>query len=443
MTLAVPIAAHNAVPVSNRYFRLVLYSYVVVSCIASPLLTPLRVFEIWNSAYLVYANVGFVALFALAAPSPGAFLPDRYMLMLLLACLFIGMLVGLPNIETSDGSVRYYAAHGFQLLSAYVMFAIGRSQRGELWSEPIMRGLMLLTIGADFAGTALIYGYGVQVQLGGYVVGSGASFIALCFFAPRNRAYTALSLLVLLVTGKRGPLVAGAVVFAISLALPRLRERMTGITFTSLVFLGVCVAVGAFITTIVRPDAFDEIVENVEYRLSTIPKALIGTDEAERRTAAGGRYDELEAMTQDFGVLEWMVGRGFGFQVSFASEEESGEIHQAHFSPGTLAARFGLPFALGFYIYFAVMIGSGFRRRIEYANANSGIAWIRQRETALLFLVGGTLISFTAFTIFVDLFFMLFLGVLSAWPPYQERKAGPVRDVPSAAFNKPSSPRIS
>jgi hypothetical protein len=415
---------------SSGFFRATFYIYIFITCIFTPLVAPLRVFEVWNSAYIVYANLAVVLLFALSARSLAVFVPDRYFLGLLIACLVLGTLNGLPNLESGDLlAERNYLSHVFQLLAAYVMFSIGRSQRGEIWSESVMRALMLLTLASDFTGTAIVYSFGVQYGLGGYLVGTGASFAALCFFLPRNRGLALAALLILVLSGKRGPLVAGLVVFGISMALPAFKRRLVGISPSTLIAIAFGVTSAAFISVVARPDTVDQVFASLEERIMSIPVALLGSEESERRSAAGGRYDEVEYITQDFSTTDWILGRGFGFQISIIGEEEIVQLHNVHFTPATLATRFGLPLAVLILAYMIIVVINGFLDRIKGVGYDQNQIQAQQRETGLLYLMGSSLILLTAFTIFADLFIMFYLGWISTPETVSHRSPKPTNST--------------
>lgn len=402
--------------VSGRRFRATFYLHVIFSAIIVPLLLPLRTFEVWNAAEIVYGNLVIVGLYLLSAPNLAVFFPTRFFQYLLIYCLLSGGLLGLLNVEDDTG-VRNYLSHVFQIFSAYVMFSVGSSVRGEIWNDRIMRPLMLAAIGAEFAAAAAIYGYGIQQGVGGYLVGGGlAGFLAMCYFLPRSRPATSLGFLTVVLSGKRGVLVAAIAAFVTRLSLPAVRIRNGGISMTTLVASAVVTIVAAFTIAWSQVDAANELADWLEYRVGSISTALFSTDEEARLAAAGGRYEEVEAILSDFTSIDWVVGKGFGYRIGFAQNDEfADEIHQVHFSPATLTVRFGLPAAAIFIGSILFVLVQAWRHRLVALRDGASGGVTIQFETTLYYAIGGALISLTAFSIFSDLFFMLFIGLLSGW----------------------------
>src|SRR5262249_52998657 len=163
--------------------------------------------------------------------------------------------------------------------------------------------------------------YGVQLGLGGYLVGGGSVFIALCYFLPRERLFAFVAFAALILAGKRGPLVAGLVVMLIHFTFPHLQQVRQSISFSTLFSVGIAVIAAALVFVWVRPDVIDAVGRHITERTDSILPALFG-DEDVRTTAAGGRYEEIDAITAGFTTSDWLFGRGFGYSIWSLEEEE-------------------------------------------------------------------------------------------------------------------------
>lgn len=423
-------ASASRIRSQSRRFRAVFYLHIVFNCIVVPILLPLRTFEVWNAAEVIYANVLIVALYAVAVPSPLVFVPTRFLQLLLLYCLVVGSLIGLSNLE-DPRATRDYFSHVFQILSAYVMYSAGTSQSREIWNDRTMRLLMLAAIASEYLGSAAIYAYGFQFGLGGYLVGGGlAGFLALCYFLPRSSPASFAAFATVLLSGKRGELVAALVVVASHFTVPRMRLAAQRLSLTSL-FAGAAVTlVAAFTIAWLNAGTASEVVDWLEYRVESIQVALVGGDEGARVAAAGGRYEETDALMSEFGGIDWVVGKGFGYQVSYSPNDELvEEIHQVHFTPATLTVRFGLPAATLMMGYFVVVVLRAWMWRRRARRRGDDTVRINQLQTTWLYVLGQLLVSLTAFLIFGDLFFMLFIGILDGWIAVEARRAATSANV--------------
>ncbi|MBL8370329.1 MAG: hypothetical protein JNK28_02965 [Burkholderiaceae bacterium] len=397
-------------PVRARLLLYLLGAYLLLSQVVMPLLSPFRALGLLEPGQI--RNMLLPPLFLAIVITLGLREILRIKTALHLVLILGGvqaMIVGLPNLLDGDAT-RYYFSHLFQIASAYVMLVLGWSMANTIekkfWERFVLMALLATLVSSYFTLAALARNEVGRLYTPAY------TFI---FVAAYSLAYSNLQTLLviggLLISNKRGPMVAVIGMFAVQaakFAVIRSPEGQGNKPIKmALAFLLAALAIGAIFATYQWALNLTNITSPIEravYITMMRLSDLINLAETGRTLdeISAGRLTEVDAALDSLNPLNWLIGSGAGWSVTLP---DGPEVQNLHFTPLSLVSVFGLPFTVTLYVLMlAVVVKSFFgMNRSRQSDAT--------RLMAPLYLVGALIHSLFAYSLFIDWLVFFFAGV--------------------------------
>lgn len=390
----------------------VLGAYLLLVQVVLPLLAPLRSLGVIEPGEI--RNQLLPPLFLLMIISFGGFrvLGFKTLLHIGLAFTFVqAMLIGIQNIMDPD-RFRSYFSHLFQISSAYVMLSVGWLSVDRIghrfWERFVALALGALLISTFFTVTAL-----GRDEIGRlYTPAYGFIFVA-AFSSIYSKSNSALTLGGLLLSNKRGPILAVALIFiqhqwnSLVAAGPRRASVLVkNIIHTIVMISGVAIATIIIVNWASAPGNEDTAVGRA---VNITFGRLVDVVEAEGSKSsldeiAAGRFEEINTALDSLGVFSFLMGSGAGWEITLSGGKT---VQNIHFSPLSLVSVFGLPFTVFLYGYLISLVIRSMRRRGNINQLST------TEKMAPLYLSGALLHSIFAYSLFIDWLVFFFAGVLS------------------------------
>lgn len=263
--------------------------------------------------------------------------------------------------------------------------------------------------GADFS--KYITKYYIRVSFWGsllllplvYSIFSGAGATRLAIFPPMEipfsyymqsgGIYFFLSLIIIILYGKRAQLVSAILVFFTFILRYKFSHFPRYIVLAS-------VAIGLSVVI------FNQYAENLAIRRITnsIELILEGREDSEILNAvSAGRGDEIEAIIKDMELLDFIVGYGLGTTIDLETNESKKTVGNIHFSPLSFMAKYGIFFTVFLYCYILYHLLS----LTNTLSENKTIAIVAWGTCSFVFIE-----SFFAYALFVTPIFPVSFGYL-------------------------------
>lgn len=382
--------------------KISLSAYIIFNFAVIAIMSPLRMLGIFDPGELRnFLLPVFLLIFILSIGIVKAFTPKTKLQVFIFIVLLQSSIVGITN----DVSFRDYASHLFQLFSAYIMISIGWYYAKNnildysFWKKNI--DIVLYTTIIASIIILLLLGQGKI----GRLYTPAYNFILVASFVGFYNAFkNILVILGLVISNKRGPTISVLIIYLYyfidvinlkKIKVPKIKNRNIFIVFL-ISFVGLI-----FIST--------SMISDIEYDLGAAEKAynitidrinILFEDDQDLEQVSSGRYSEVEAALQDIGWKNYLYGNGAGWTINV----DGNDIHNIHFSPISLTAVFGLPFTLFLYISISYTLF-----KLFLINKKQQLTVIQ--KMAPLYILGATVHSFTAYSLFIDLLFFFFIGV--------------------------------
>lgn len=331
------------------------------------------------------------------------------LMQVVLAFVFMqALLVGWKNL-VYEGEPRAYFSHLFQILSAFIMFGVGlnikRSLDFNFWRLHVILALIATYIATFFTLRAL------DANLIGRLYTPAFGFILVAAFSAVYSSRISLVAFVgVLVSNKRGVIVAVMLVYIARFFFDLVNKNSGAVVGKiKIVFSGVLLFSIIIIVSLVAVEKAQEDGADG----SAVSRAIFLTSDRMIKTVEGlynndelanvdrGRADEIDTVLSEMDGLNWVFGNGAGWKTVLPN---GSVIQNIHFSPLSLAAVFGAPFSFFIYAYSFCCISIFFLKRRDSEDVTVSMA--------PLYLVGALAHSLIAYSLFIDLLFFLFLGVL-------------------------------
>lgn len=384
-------------------------TYLLIAFVLLPLLTPLRQLGTATPGLIRAAVIPPLLLLMLLSVRGNLTKFNSAMMPVLIIVFLQAAVVGLPN--GLGGNSRSYLSHLFQLFSAYVMLVCGM-----VWSESLSlkfwrifsrMALLAVSISSIFSISMWLDQEIGRLYTPAYVL-IFVSAVSLSMY-PKGKLQTLSAILVAVVSNKRGPLVSVLTMFAAS-ALSRLTSFGIGesrIRKNSIIFgfsFALILVLVALLLPIISPEAanhpFLKAFTKTTERLMSL--FVSKQDQYDFNAATAGRIEEITLALDTLRGAKVFFGSGAGWQVVTPYGKE---IHNIHFTPLSLVAVFGIPFAAFIYGYPAWLIFS--MRKWILKNGTYA------EKIALFYLIGSLVHTLAAYSLFVDLLNFFFIGVLA------------------------------
>lgn len=209
------------------------------------------------------------------------------------------------------------------------------------------------------------------------------AFISLAYgLSNKNHIYTILSIIAIILSGKRGGMLALAIIVIVHFVILAMQGKLTKI-LKALAFLLFLI----FLTT-----QFNLIPENILNRINWIYEIFSG-EVVDLNRASAGRVDEIESFLSKISnnTHAWIFGYGLGATIDIGETSDS----TIHFSPFGLILIMGLPLTIILYLFISGLIIFSIKKIINLRNKNLS----KLLHITILLLAGEIAFSMTAFTI--------------------------------------------
>jgi hypothetical protein len=394
----------------RRLERAMLF-YVVLANLLIPSLTPLRATGTFETGYLLQiinpiAAVTFLAVIGLARS-----MRAHAKLQTVLALVVVqAAVVGLLNHNLS-GNGRDYFAHIFQLSSAYVLFSVGYVASPDFRTRALKRMAVVGLVGFLLGTAVTVYLLGLPGVIQRFYGPSYSALLALCYSIGVAAIVPMIFLFAcVFMANKRGMLIVSVALIPIALASGRLRvtsSRLLRILAAALLLLFVAIA---FLPrndqSIVRDSTDGPLLRAIKLSSVRVAESIEVTSDIEDLDAtSAGRLSELEAVFRQVSLRTFAIGEGAGWAVLINGKGHV--VNNIHLTPVSLTVVFGLPFAMLFYFIATRYVIRALR------TAKAGKLTVTHRIMTL-YVAGGLVYSLTAYSLFTDLLFFLFLGSIAA-----------------------------
>lgn len=211
------------------------------------------------------------------------------------------------------------------------------------------------------------------------------------YFMQTGGIYFFVSLIAILLYGKRAQLIGAVFTFFLYILVFKNREIIKYIIITIL---------GIFALSLVLENYSDNYA--IRRLLSTFDQVEDRRDGGGIEGVAGSRAVEVESILREMNhPIDYIFGKGFGFEYHFEFNETNKMHANAHFTPIALLSKYGLFFTLFFYLFIFSVLFKFQRRNFDslYFSALGACFFVFFE-------------SFFAYAIFVTPIFPISLGYL-------------------------------
>lgn len=394
-----------------QFGRFAFGAYLFLVLIVLPLLSPLRALGIIEPGEL--RNMLLPPLFLMVFWAFGGvrLLPARTLLHVGLIFAFVqAALIGLPN-AIDPVSQRSYLSHLFQVASAYVLLSAGWLAIDwfghNFWKKFAVLALVATLISTVFTLSALQRG-----DLGRLYTPAYAFLFVAAFSAIHSTKMSAISILGLLVSNKRGPIVSVLLIFG-QYMFGRFvtAGKMRSVRFLVPLFWGMVIAAALLVSVVALVNwaatpgndstAVGKAVNITYGRMIDVVQA--GNSGRTLDEVSAGRVEEIENAMENLEGFDFVVGSGAGWSIT---TPDGKQVQNIHFSPLSITAVFGAPFAIFIYLYLMTLVFRGTVRKTAVENLST------TERMAPLYLSGALLHSLFAYSLFIDWLVFFFAGVL-------------------------------
>lgn len=332
---------------------------------------------------------------------------NNYMSLALVITFVQAASVGLHNVI--DGEIRNYASHLFQLFSAAVMIAAG-ARWSDDFDERFWRRFAVLAIFAASASSLMTLRVWNSGDIGRYYTPAYILLFVVAFslaVRPNGKHLTVASLLVAIVSNKRGPLISVILMVLAFLCGRRFFSRDYHLTLSkkavmSFIFMAIAAPIVFNIFSIQNISENNIITRAFEQTTTRLFKIFSDSpEEFDLNAYSAGRIEEIQIGLDSITGLSHLLGNGAGWNTTFSSGKT---VQNLHFTPISLAVVFGTPFASFFYFYVVFIIARNLKPCLLSGTVTE--------KMAIFYLIGSIVHTLTAFSIFIDLLNFFFIGVL-------------------------------
>jgi hypothetical protein len=395
----------------NSSAQSIVFSLLIGMLIIVPIIVLIRALgTYWIGHIYKFLYVFVVAMLASWICIRLVITPSRIrfdLLSLLMLSLFIyGTWLGLLNVATQPNyGWRQFISHffiGFGSLIVYLGFLNWRPP-ANWFSEFIERTSPWILITFILA---LLPVYLVFLPLGDFYLGFSSDALILpfaLFLLKRRYLLALLTLFVVLLSGKRGVLLALIAlipffVFFRSRSLLQFAKASTWSILALVSLVGVAAAVAHYL-----PEQLGQAVDKINLLFT------LADEHAEHAVdiATSGRSIEIVAGLEFLDQTQswWKgLGYGFGFEVSNVSGEFFQIQHYVHFTPMNYLLQYGLVLAVTFYVLlFGMLVRATF---IARRTGFFVLQWVT------LVCWGNVIVSMTAYSVGSDPTYWMMIGIL-------------------------------
>ncbi len=406
---AVGIGKERARLFTFPQFSLALYILLVM--VAMPLLTPLRIADVLEPAQIRNYLLPPILLFLILAFGKLAVFQPRSFLQIALGLVFIqAAAIGVYNDAHID-EPRFFFSHLFQIFSAYTMIGVGWMAVGRLghgfWRLFVTLALIATLLASAFTINAYSNNDITHIYTAAYVFIFVGSFSAIY-----SNRLSFLVFLGILVSNKRGPIVAVVILFLQQIFIDlnnggsQARARLGRYLFLGVLWSVILAVVSVLVyqwatDNANQQNAIARAINVTFNRLTSIAATSESSNTINQITS--GRFIETQIALESLNFATWIFGSGAGWNIVPWGGES---VQNIHLTPLSLIAVFGTPFMIILYITLFGLIIRGTLRKTDVQSLTT------TERMAPLYLSGAVVHSFIAYSLFVDFLVFFFVGVL-------------------------------
>lgn len=329
---------------------------------------------------------------------------------ILLTALFFGSFVGVLNFETM--SLRYFISHFFGALFMLVVYLYAINENIDIiWLEKFIGKSSIWLVIIFFIVLSFFWVVSIFIFDGNLYLGIGTGYLILPFSYYLVHSKFKLSFfvfLLILLSGKRGPLLSGILVFLFFLPFYFKKNLIKSILIT-------LITVGFFLFLILITEGLTNFEGLPIYLSGPLQKLSVLNPNAESYNedlAFSGRNQELILASTHFfkSPINIFIGHGFGWSYFFnaviqGSTTTDFDVHYVHIAPANFFLTLGFPLA----VLILSTIGFGFVKAylISMIKPPSKITLV-----ILLFWIGDFANSLSGYSYPIDPLFWLSLAYL-------------------------------
>lgn len=346
--------------------------------------------------------------------------------------MFFGLLLGLVNsiFYIDSVSPSSFISHLTHWALMFICFAASRSVRWDLvglWKSFRKVVVFILILNALFF---LILNVLRQITTQRVYVGSSAEELLMpisWFLVSPNYLLVGIALVLILLSGKRGPLLAAFTMVIFYVFFKKSRNSLISAALKA-VLIGTLIisAVGYFVVVYKPSEMLEQgsVLQRAVYKYeSSVVKLFSDSDNLKKSLdlATSGRSAEFSAAWSRVveSPAKAMLGNGYGWDLDIflydGSSKEPSHIryHFLHFSPLNIVLLYGGVFALIYYFFILNILRRSWGRLNEIKRLKPYGAQEKAYLFLLLMVIGKLIVSLTAYNVGVDPVFWIMLGILA------------------------------
>ncbi|HIB05372.1 hypothetical protein [Alloalcanivorax xenomutans] len=398
------LASRNASDRKIKRLAILVVIYLIFVLVCLPLLSPLRNLGVMEPGYIRNAILPFLFLAIFFTAGIGNLLKPRSGIQILfILMIFQSSLLGIWRLFDFGG--RAYFSHIFQISSAYLLIYVGWIMF-DYWGEVFWRRMAFISLVAAFFSSALVIGALDRGDIGRYYTAAYGFIFVSAFSAVASKKMQLMSFIGAGISNKRAVVLA---IVSIAFAGFLNRKNDSDFTYTRLLAqiagMFVVVAGGVFCLFL----AIGWAKSNEDAALAKAINISVARAEQviqirERNKSldeiSSGRFAEIDAAVDSLDGFDFVFGSGAGWTIKIDYERE---VQNIHFTPLSLVAVYGIPYVVIFYGFLIAYLIRFFVKRRKRSFTE---------QIAPLYIIGGLVHSFFAYSLFIDWMFFFFVGVL-------------------------------
>lgn len=189
-----------------------------------------------------------------------------------------------------------------------------------------------------------------------------------------NQVYMIITLLAILLYGKRSQLVGAILVYLIYFISKGKRKF-------GKVFIFIMSIILFFYVIINYKDNYA-----IKRTLSTVENIFKDDSQVDLNAVSAGRISEIEKVTKDLNLIKFFTGNGIGYSYKLDGDEKK-EQSNSHFTPLGIVVKYGIFFCLFIYFFMFKLIFTRFNDRLSFIAKLTTLFVIVQSFFAYVFFV--------------------------------------------------------
>ena len=397
----------------SSFWPIKIYSFFVIVYFS---LSPLRTFGVYQALNITKISVVVtlvMSVFVWGWTSRKIYKDS--MTVLLLFMLNVSVVIGL--LRRND--MYYIVSDFFSLLAALCVYSFSGSLRINPINAKIVIGYV--SSGLWFVSLAVVcvdYFFTYYMGIPSYLsYGESYMLLPFSYFLFNKKKFKVISLFFCIFLGGRVGVFLGCIAVCIAYFVMNSRTvSMKKLIFFSL-FLFSCLNIVMYCVKDYSPEY--GVALPIVNKLQNYNYFHFNESSQDLGQYGAGRMSEIEESFNAFSNLAffpYILGGGSGFLYNLSVLDVVEATHNVHFSVLSIVEKYGFILAAMFYFYWIKILYINF----EYYSLIKNLERKNIFGVMLAFCTGMFVFSFTAFTVFVELYPWFFLGFMNSFRNYRE-----------------------